>query len=130
MLFALEKANPLLAKAIFKHSDDDFIKAIHESLHNVLAGNIPLNQSQLQSLKKHKQKLRKINYLCHKQKCIKKKRAIFLNQRGNNPLFAVLGYIGRAALTYLAEQGIETVVNKVKEFINSNENDVIQKTSD
>lgn len=51
---------------------------LHEVLHNLVVGNLPISSAQLKSLQKYKTSLRKIHSSCNKQKCLAKKRQIFI----------------------------------------------------
>ena len=60
LLNILIKSKPKLRKNIILNSDKKFIKALCESILNVLNGNIPIDESQYNKLKKSKSTLRKL----------------------------------------------------------------------
>ena len=48
-------------KQFVKHCDKEFITSLSECIKNIVNGNVKLNHRQLQSLRRHKQSLRKLS---------------------------------------------------------------------
>lgn len=117
ILSALAEADPTFNKALIKYGNDNVIRVLHEILHNLLVGNIPLTGKQLNSLAKHKKQLRKIHHSCSKSKCIKKTRKIFIKQSGNNPILLAVLRIGAGILgEKLLEKSGDYIADKIKKF--------------
>lgn len=115
MLSVLLAAKPKLRREILKHCDDSVIHFIHEALHNLLSGNIPINEKNLNKLKKHKTSLRTLYSKCNKNKCMKKKRQFFVNQAGGHPLVLALSTVGQFVLPYLAEKLASYAAEKISQ---------------
>lgn len=60
MLYTLNKVSPKLRKLILQHCDRDLIKTFSEISLNTMQGNINLSRKDKTSLKKYKNKLRKL----------------------------------------------------------------------
>ena len=73
LLHFLSKSKPKQIKALLDSIDPKFIQILCETTHNLLIGNIPLNQDNINQLKRHKSKLRK---LCSKTTLENKKKIL------------------------------------------------------
>lgn len=73
MLRFLGNANPTAVKAVLKTASPDLIQTLCECCHNVLKGNVRLNQRQKNQLRRHKLNLRA---LVAKKTSLKKRRQI------------------------------------------------------
>lgn len=82
VLKVLASAPPKLRHMILETGNLQLIKAIVECVENVLKGNIPVDQSGLKKLRKHKSASRAVsrapNKLSHKKKVILQKGGAFL----------------------------------------------------
>lgn len=117
-LQVLREANCKFQKSIIKNCDDKVIQSLAAILHNVLIGNVELNSTIFNKLKKYKGQLQKLHHCIKKNKSIGYRRKKFVkNQIGgfwpiliNAVLSGVLGYVGQK----LAEHGSEQVTNSKK----------------
>jgi hypothetical protein len=73
LLYFLSKSKPKEIKSILESVDPKFIQLLCETTHNLLLGNIPLNDEKLKQLKKYKTKIRK---LCSKNTLETKKKLL------------------------------------------------------
>lgn len=106
MLHALKNTKCKKRQKLFlKTCDDRVIQTLSEIIHNTLKGNIKIEPHILQELRKFKSKLRSIHSKLKKNKKIKQRRKIFVNQVGGFwvPLLT-------AALTALGEYGIKKLL--------------------
>lgn len=82
VLRTLASSPPKLRRMILETGNLQLIKAIVECIENVLKGNIPIEESSLKKLKKHKSALRAVlkspNKLSKKKKVIVQKGGAFL----------------------------------------------------
>lgn len=82
VLKTLALAPPKLRRMILETGNLQLIKAIVECIENVLKGNIPIEETSLKKLKKHKKTLRAVsntpNKLSQKKKVIIQKGGAFL----------------------------------------------------
>lgn len=100
ILTLVKDAKPKLRKTILLNCDLSLIKTINECVYNTLLGNIPLNDSEKEKLKKFKTVLRKI---LKTDACLKKKRKVIL-QSGGSFLPTLLAPIVTAANHSLTEK--------------------------
>lgn len=103
-----------LRNAILKYAPNKIIEIIHEIIHNLLVGILPLSDTQLSSLKQFKTQLRNIHRLCQQQKCIKKKRQIFLKQYSKKNSTALITALQYAFDTILKDYSHSNDNNKKK----------------
>lgn len=73
LLYFLSKSKPKQIRALLESIDPKFIQILCETTHNLLIGNIPLNQDKIYQLKKYKSKFRK---LCSKSSIENKKKIL------------------------------------------------------
>lgn len=114
LLCVLKNANAKLRKAILQNCDDCVIQTLSEIVHNVISGNIPIDEKTLNGLKKYKSKLRSIHSNIRKKKLNKDRRKIFVNQVGGfAPILPLLlkGVLS-AALSYGGQKLIEYGASK------------------
>lgn len=104
-LHALKHAKSNLQKGILSTCDDSLIQTLAEIVHNVLSGNLELDEQLLKKLKRFKSKLRLIHATLKSTKCPKKRRKLFINQRGG--FWPILL---EAALSGLASYGGEKLL--------------------
>lgn len=72
---------PNTRKILFKHGDNDFIKAIADAAWTTLDGRLPLTPSQIQKLREVQNILR---IFASKERTIKQKRRLLCSQKGGN----------------------------------------------
>lgn len=107
ILYVLRDAKSKLRKNIFENCDDCVIQAIAEIIHNCLIGNIPLKKESFKQLEKFKKQLERLHRFIVENKCTKKRRKYFANQRGGflpllieAALSSALSYGGEKLLEY------------------------------
>lgn len=86
LLYALQSAKPKLFKSIIENSDPSLILAICEIIHNILKGNVRLNNHTRNKLKRYKKVLRCI--ACPKQSISSKRRII--KQKGGGAILPII----------------------------------------
>lgn len=82
LLHVLRNSKSKLFKAILKNSDDKLIQTLAEIVHNVLSGNVRIDDKLVKKLRKFKIPLRKIHSAIKKKRLVKQRRKIFINQIG------------------------------------------------
>lgn len=96
LLQTIQKAKPKLRKEILKNADTSLIKTIIECVHNVLVGNVPLENKNKKKLLRYKNILRS---LVKSKSGIKHKKKIIV-QSGGAFLPALLVPIVTAAISH------------------------------
>lgn len=113
MLHVLHRSNCKLHKAIVSNCSDDFIQTLAEIVHNILNGNISLNKSLVNKLKKYKKQLQRIYQAIRKKRSTKQRRKIFTSQTGGFwPLLIEAALSGLA--TYVGQKIANNVVENSK----------------
>lgn len=112
ILLVLKKAKNKLFRAILRHCDDKLIQTLAEIIHNVISGNIEIDQKIVRKLKRYKSQLRKLHLSIKKRKCLKQRRRLLIKQDGG--IWPLLLEAALAGLTSyggekLAEYGSEAI---------------------
>ena len=84
------KCTPSTRKVLFKHGDNDFIKAIADATWTTLDGRIPLTPMQIQKLREVQNILRLI---ASKERTIDQKRRLLCTQKGGNAFNELINII-------------------------------------
>ena len=93
----LKKATPSVRKAVLKTADNELIRCLCDCSHNILKGNIKLNDKNKKILTKHRGQLRA---LASKKLTLKKKRNLMVQKGGFLP--ALIGPILGVATSLLS----------------------------
>lgn len=115
MLSVLQKANSNLHKAIIKNCDDQTIQTLTNIVHNVLVGNVPLDEKIFRKLKRYKSCLRKLHRNIRKNSSVKYRRKQLIQTGGFLPL--ILGSLLSGALAYGGEKLAEYGTKKISEVV-------------
>lgn len=81
-LHTLKNSNCKLFKAILRNCDDRVIQALSEIIHNILSGNIQIEDKTLKKLKRHKGELQKTHRKIKQNKSASYRRRLYSNQTG------------------------------------------------
>lgn len=96
-----------LRTAILKNCEEKVIQTLSEIVHNILTGNLKVDQSQLDQLEKYKKQLKNIHSVIKKSKKISTRRKAFLNQKGG-----FLGPLIGVALSALTDYAIDKIKSR------------------
>lgn len=103
-------------KTLFRHCDEQTIQMLSELVYNLMKGNLRIDTKTQSQLKKYKTSLRAIYKCIIRNRCLKRRRKIIVNQVGG--FWPPLAGLALQALASLGgEKLLEYGINKVKSLV-------------